>query len=87
MIAWEKDKLLSKYNVKYVVLYSPSSDESLSSAKVLKDAIVKLSSRKDLLFLIHFDEDVDEDIVKWAISSRLQQVATSLQYSGGIAAS
>ncbi len=63
VIAWEKDKLLSKYNVKYVVLYSPSSDESLSSAKVLKDAIVKLSSRKDLLFLIHFDEDVDEDIV------------------------
>ncbi len=24
---------------------------------------MKLSSRKDLLFLIHFDEDVDEDIV------------------------
>jgi len=63
IISWEKNKLLSEYNVKYIVLYAPSSDENLTSAKVLKDAIVKLSSRKDILFLVYFDEDMKQEII------------------------
>jgi len=64
IINWEKNKLLSEYNVKYIVLYAPTSDEELTSAKLLKDAIVKLSSRKDVLFLVYFDEDMKEEIVQ-----------------------
>jgi UDP-N-acetylglucosamine 2-epimerase len=63
IIAWERDKLLAEYSVKYIVLYAPSSKEELTSANALRDAIVKLSSRRDVLFLIYFDEDMSQDIV------------------------
>jgi CDP-glycerol glycerophosphotransferase (TagB/SpsB family) len=64
IISWEREKLLAQYNVKYIVLYAPSSDEKLTSARVLKDAIVKLSSQKEVLFLVHFEEGMPEDIVE-----------------------
>jgi len=64
IISWEKDKLLSEHNVKYIVLYAPSSNEDLSSAKKIKDAIAKLASRNDMLFLVHFSEGMDSEVVK-----------------------
>jgi len=64
IISWERDKLLAEYSVKYIVLYAPSANEDLTSARALKDAIVKLSSRKDVLFLVHFEEGMAEDIIE-----------------------
>ncbi|MCK4440453.1 MAG: CDP-glycerol glycerophosphotransferase family protein, partial [Sulfurovaceae bacterium] len=63
-IIWEKNRLLADYGVKHIVLYAPSSDMELTSATKLKDIIIKLSSRKDILFIIIFDEEMSEDIVQ-----------------------
>jgi hypothetical protein len=62
-ISWERDNLLKKYGVKYLVLYAPSSDMEVSSVIELKDIIIKLSSRKDILFMVWFDKDMDKKIV------------------------
>ena len=63
-ISWERDNLLEKYGVKYIILYAPSSDIQLSSVIKLKDIIIKLSSRKDVLFMIRFDSDMNKEIVE-----------------------
>jgi hypothetical protein len=63
-ISWERDKLLEKYGVKYIILYAPSSNMELTSVVKLKDIIVKLSSRKDVLFMIKFDENMSKEIVE-----------------------
>ncbi len=62
-ISWERDNLLEKYGVKYIILYAPSSDMELTSVMKLKDIIIKLSSRKDVLFMIRFDENMSKEIV------------------------
>ena len=63
-ITWERHKLLNEYSVKHIVLYAPSSNPELTSANKIKDIIVKLSSHKDILFMVLFDEDMDESIVQ-----------------------
>ncbi|HHH51131.1 MAG TPA: CDP-glycerol--glycerophosphate glycerophosphotransferase, partial [Campylobacterales bacterium] len=63
-ITWERNRLLAEYEVKHIVLYAPTSDLELTSATKLKDVIIKLSSRKDILFMIMFDKDMPEDIVE-----------------------
>jgi len=63
-ITWEKQKLLNEYSVKHIVLYAPSSNPELTSANKIKDIIAKLSSHKDILFMVLFEEDMDESIVQ-----------------------
>jgi len=63
-ITWERNRLLHEYEVKHIVLYAPSSDLELTSATKLRDIIIKLSSRKDILFMVLFDQDMDENIVQ-----------------------
>jgi CDP-glycerol glycerophosphotransferase (TagB/SpsB family) len=64
IITWEKNKLMNEYGVKHIILYAPSSDMELTSATKLKDIIIKLSSRSDILFMILFEKDMKEDIVQ-----------------------
>ncbi len=64
VIAWERDNLLEKYGVKYIVLYAPSGDMKLTSAIKLKDIIAKLALRKDILFMIKFESEMKKEIVE-----------------------
>ena len=64
IISWERDNLLKKYGVKYIVLYAPSRDLKLTSATKLKEIIEKLSMRGDILFMIKFDKDMKQEIVE-----------------------
>jgi len=63
-ISWERNRLLAEYGVKSIILYAPSSDMELTSATKLKDIIIKLSSRSDILFMVRFDKDMDSSIVE-----------------------
>ena len=63
-ITWERNRLLAEYGVKSIILYAPSSDKELTSATKLKDIIIKLSSRKDILFMVRFDKDMESTIVE-----------------------
>jgi len=63
-ITWERNRLLAEYGVKSIILYAPSSDMELTSVTKLKDIIIKLSSRSDILFMIRFDKDMDSSIVE-----------------------
>ncbi|NEW60650.1 CDP-glycerol--glycerophosphate glycerophosphotransferase, partial [Sulfurovum sp. bin170] len=60
----KKEQLLTKYSAKHIVLYAPSSSSSLTSAVVLKDVIKRLSSHKDILFMIKFAESMDEETIE-----------------------
>jgi len=62
-IKWERDNLIKQYGVKYIILYTPSSNMKLSSVIKLKDIIIKLSSRKDVLFMVRFDRYMKQEIV------------------------
>ena len=64
IITWEKHKLMNDYGVKHIILYAPSSDLELTSAVKLKDVIIKLGSRSDILFMVLFDEKMEKDIVQ-----------------------
>ena len=64
IISWERDNLLNKYGVKYIVLYAPSQDLKLTSATKLKDIIKKLSLRGDILFMVKFHRDMKREIVE-----------------------
>ncbi len=64
IISWERDNLLKKYGVKYIILYAPSRDLKLTSAIKLKEIIEKLSRRGDILFMIKFDKNMKKEIVE-----------------------
>ena len=55
--------LLSKYEAKYIVLYSPTFSPSLSSAVVLKETIEKLASNKEILCIIKFHDKMDKEVI------------------------
>ena len=60
----KKKELLDKYSAEHIVLYAPSSTPSLSSATALKNVIKKLSSHKEILFMIKFYDNMDKDVVE-----------------------
>ncbi len=64
IISWERDNLLKKYGVKYIVLYAPSQNLKLTSAIKLKEIITKLSLRGDILFMVKFDRDMKKEIIE-----------------------
>jgi hypothetical protein len=63
-ISWERNNLIQKYGVKYIILYAPSSDMKFSSVIKLKDIIIKLSSRQDILFMVMFDRYMAKKIIE-----------------------
>jgi CDP-glycerol glycerophosphotransferase (TagB/SpsB family) len=59
----KKEQLLAKYDAKHIVLYAPTFSPSLTSATVLKDVIKRLSSHKEILFMIKFHDKMDKETI------------------------
>ncbi len=64
IITNEREELLQKYGVEYIVLYAPSGDLKLTSATKLKEIIAKLSMRGDILFIVKFDKNMKKEIIE-----------------------
>lgn len=58
----EKQELLNKYNVKNIILYAPTFSPSLTSSIELKNEIIKLANKENLI-LIKFHDLMDTKII------------------------
>jgi hypothetical protein len=59
-----KQKLLTKYNVKNIILYAPTFSPSLTSGNTLVNTIKQLSENEDILVIIKFHDKMDNDIIE-----------------------
>jgi CDP-glycerol glycerophosphotransferase (TagB/SpsB family) len=59
-----KEQLLSRYGVKYIVLYSPTFSPSLTSVEALYDAVCELGDNEDVLVLIKFHDKMDREWIE-----------------------
>ena len=60
----EKENLLQRHNVKYVVLYAPTFSPSLTSGTKLLQTIKELSCNNDILVIVKFHDKMDKEIKK-----------------------
>jgi CDP-glycerol glycerophosphotransferase (TagB/SpsB family) len=60
----KKAQLLAEYDAKHIVLYAPAYVSALTSAVVLKDVIKRLSSHKEILFMIKFHDKMDKETIE-----------------------
>ena len=60
----KKENLLLNYGAKHILLYAPTFSPSLSSATAMKNVIKKLSSHKDILFMIKFHDKMDSETIE-----------------------
>ncbi len=60
----QKEKLLSEYNAKKIILYSPTFSPSLTSGEVLLPVVEELSNLNDIVVIIKFHDKMDSDILE-----------------------
>ena len=73
----KKEQLLKQYNVKSIVLYSPTFSPSLTSAQKLLKMITDISQNDDILVIIKFHDKMDLDVIKHYQSIRSKNLIIS----------
>jgi len=73
----KKEQLLKQYNVKSIVLYSPTFSPSLTSAQKLLKMITDISQNDDILVIIKFHDKMDLNVIKLYQSIRSKNLIIS----------